>query len=365
MAGTSTPSNRLSALLPEWQRLLQGWAADGSLTAAAQEALVLTGAPKALTNLTTQWSSGVFTGIPEIVLLSSKDMNGAMGAYAISTGKIYLNQDWSTTATKDQVFAVLTEELGHHLDGMLNATDTPGDEGESFSRILFNRSTDLYLLQQQNDHFHVTHNGMRIDAELATTQARDISFGSKYIASLDTNGTGLVPDYYYSWQTIVGTAATDEYLATPYSRSLAEKYTTPAGFDIWTVWTDSNQTDYINLVGLNIEQLSFNGTYVSNNGGPLNTVTRFLDKGYTWAFKGGASNEIFLGDGSLYDSNDSSNLYVVAGDAGKDILFIPLVFAHHLKLERNDLGLSRVSYTDANGCRRSGVGTARGELHLC
>jgi surface antigen len=37
---------------------------------------------------------------------------------------------------------VLTEELGHHLDGLLNVVDTPGDEGRRFSLLL---SKDLHV----------------------------------------------------------------------------------------------------------------------------------------------------------------------------------------------------------------------------
>lgn len=59
-----------------------------------------------------------------------------MGAYAQSTGKIYINSDWFATATYGAVNAVLTEELGHHLDGLLNTADTSGDEGEYFSGLL-------------------------------------------------------------------------------------------------------------------------------------------------------------------------------------------------------------------------------------
>ena len=136
MAISSAATNLLGALLPEWHLLLQGWSADGRLTAAAQEALILNGEPQALSDLTSQWSAGDFSGLPPIVLLSAADINGALGAYAISTGTIYLNADWLAGASKEQVFSVLTEELGHHLDGLLNAADTPGDEGEYFARIL-------------------------------------------------------------------------------------------------------------------------------------------------------------------------------------------------------------------------------------
>ncbi|MCS5706310.1 hypothetical protein NZK27_08895 [Synechococcus sp. FGCU-3] len=132
----TTSNDLLGTLIPEWQSLLQGWALDGSLAAAAQEALLLNGTPPALQDLITQWGSGDFRSLPPIVLLPSADISGAMGAYAISTGTIYLNADWLAGATKDQLFAVLTEELGHYLDGVLNAVDTPGDEGEYFEGLL-------------------------------------------------------------------------------------------------------------------------------------------------------------------------------------------------------------------------------------
>ena len=127
----------LDELLPSWYRELQSWSLSGRLSAAAQEALQLDGEPQALKDLVSQWSTGDFQGIPEIVLLSNTDINGALGAYAQSTGKIYLNADWFTTATQEAVNAVLTEELGHHLDGLLNTVDTSGDEGEYFSDLFF------------------------------------------------------------------------------------------------------------------------------------------------------------------------------------------------------------------------------------
>ena len=135
-----TTSSYLDTLLGDWRKLLTDWSISGALTKAAQDALLLEGTPKPLRKLVQQWSNGDFLGLPPIVLLPSSSMPGAAGAYAISTGTIYLNEDWLKTASHDWVIAVLTEELGHHLDGMLNTVDTPGDEGESFSAYLTNYS---------------------------------------------------------------------------------------------------------------------------------------------------------------------------------------------------------------------------------
>ena len=154
MAISSPATNLLGALLPEWHLLLQQWSLDGRLSAAAQEALLLDGEPALLKELTDQWAAGYFSGLPPIVLLPASSMPGAAGAYAISTGTIYINQDWLETASKERVLAVLTEELGHYLDGLLNRTDTPGDEGYAFSKALQASSigdlNDIGLLSDQS-----------------------------------------------------------------------------------------------------------------------------------------------------------------------------------------------------------------------
>jgi len=65
-------------------------------------------------------------------------MPGAAGAYAKSTGKIYLNECWLKNAKKREVLCILTAEFCHHLDTQLNANDTPGDEGKTFASSLLN-----------------------------------------------------------------------------------------------------------------------------------------------------------------------------------------------------------------------------------
>jgi len=133
------PNTNLNSLLNQWKSLLQQWAKGGSLATAAQEALLLSGIPEGLQILINEWAAADFKSLPEIELLSGVDISGAMGAYAISTGKIYLNETWLENATNADIFAVLTEELGHHLDAVLNKKDTPGDEGQLFAAALLNK----------------------------------------------------------------------------------------------------------------------------------------------------------------------------------------------------------------------------------
>jgi alpha-tubulin suppressor-like RCC1 family protein len=86
--------------------------------------------------LVQRWGAGDFRELPPVEVVSSSAMPTAAGAYAISTGTIYLNSGWLVGASRDQALAVLTEELGHHLDALLNNVDTPGDEGELFAALL-------------------------------------------------------------------------------------------------------------------------------------------------------------------------------------------------------------------------------------
>ena len=133
---TTVGTNNFYALEREWRLQLCQWATSGILEAAALEALNLRSRPAALEELISQWTKGDYSGLPPIELLSANDIPGAAGAYAASTGTIYLNREWLAGASSAQAIAVLTEELGHHLDVLLNTIDTPGDEGELFARLL-------------------------------------------------------------------------------------------------------------------------------------------------------------------------------------------------------------------------------------
>ena len=139
--GSANSKVHNSSLAPEilgaWESKIQQWSQNGSLLAAAQEALILTDTtPKYLNDLIGAWSNANYDEIPKIELLSHTDINRALGAYAQSTGVIYLNADWLKAANQEAINAVLTEELGHYLDSKLNEKDTQGDEGEYFSDLL-------------------------------------------------------------------------------------------------------------------------------------------------------------------------------------------------------------------------------------
>jgi alpha-tubulin suppressor-like RCC1 family protein len=130
------PHPFLESLLHSWRQQLSLWSQSGALSRAAEQALLLGGTPERLRVLVGRWSAGNFEDLPPVVVLPASAMPTAAGAYALSTGTIYLNRDWLQQASREQVLAVLTEELGHHLDGVLNSVDSPGDEGEMFAALV-------------------------------------------------------------------------------------------------------------------------------------------------------------------------------------------------------------------------------------
>jgi len=103
---TPSAASALEAILLIRHEQLQTWARKGRLLAAAQEALMLQGTPKRSEQPIKEWVAGDdFRNTPEILLCPAADMNGDMGAYAISAEKICLNQDWLLAALAAQVIS--------------------------------------------------------------------------------------------------------------------------------------------------------------------------------------------------------------------------------------------------------------------
>ena len=116
------------AVLSPWLDLLRRWAQDGQLEQAARGALRLEGEQPLLAALLQDWAGGRFSRLPSVHVLDHGLPAEALGAYG--EGAILLQASWLQGASGAQLEAVLTEELGHHLDALLNNSDTAGDEGE-------------------------------------------------------------------------------------------------------------------------------------------------------------------------------------------------------------------------------------------
>lgn len=130
------PDAELSELIRSWQQLLQRWAGNGRLSRAAQIALNLPADHPGLRDLVAQIAGADFSELPTILVLDWEAMEGSACAYAPEQRLILINREWQENAVAEQVYAVLTDELGHHLDVLFNPADTPGDEGELFLECL-------------------------------------------------------------------------------------------------------------------------------------------------------------------------------------------------------------------------------------
>ncbi|QSV67956.1 MAG: hypothetical protein HEQ12_14230 [Aphanizomenon flos-aquae DEX188] len=116
-------------------------------------------------------AQGDFSGIPTIEIVNRNDINGANGAFAIATGKIYLAADFISQNAQNvnAVVDVLLEEVGHFVDSQINTADTAGDEGDIFARLVQGESIsqqELAVLRAEDDTATVTLDGQVVEIEM-------------------------------------------------------------------------------------------------------------------------------------------------------------------------------------------------------
>ncbi|GBF56344.1 alkaline phosphatase [Microcystis sp. 0824] len=139
------------------------------------------------TNLRSQWLVGDFSSFPQIEILDSSILGNASGAYGTSTNKIYLAANFLDTATETDIIAVLLEEYGHFIDAHINQTDSAGDEGDIFSRLVRGNilsAVTLHTLKNENDWATITVGGQSIQIEQALTPA-DLVSASTFLINQD------------------------------------------------------------------------------------------------------------------------------------------------------------------------------------
>ncbi|QSV73626.1 MAG: hypothetical protein HEQ20_26210 [Aphanizomenon flos-aquae KM1D3_PB] len=132
-------------------------------------------------------AQGDFSDIPTIEIVNRNDINGANGAFAIATGKIYLAADFISQNAQNvnAVAAVLLEEYGHYVDSRINTKDAAGDEGDIFARLVQGKSIsqqELAVLQAEDDKATVTLDGVVVEIEQNQLGTGNVTFGAVFTA---------------------------------------------------------------------------------------------------------------------------------------------------------------------------------------
>ncbi|MBM5794336.1 MAG: hypothetical protein FJ057_10480, partial [Cyanobacteria bacterium K_DeepCast_0m_m1_088] len=153
-----------------WLTLLQARSLDGSLARAASRALGISASDAAAASLFRAWAEGNFQSLPALELVMPQTLGHAAAAYVASSGTILINSSCWAQSSSDHIQAVLSEELGHHLDAQFNRHDTSGDEGELFAALLLGRTltaNQRRLIARDNDHGFIRHGDQIVAVEFA------------------------------------------------------------------------------------------------------------------------------------------------------------------------------------------------------
>ena len=139
-------------LYQNWMIQLQIWAADGRLFAAGVNASRLK--PGQATKQQSRVAKGDARDLPPIEVLTASAMSGAAGAYAESTGRVYINKLWLRTAKKSEILFVLSAGFVHHLNAQRNTNDTWGDEANTLESSLFRNPEKQRFNRKSGDQKH-------------------------------------------------------------------------------------------------------------------------------------------------------------------------------------------------------------------
>jgi hypothetical protein len=137
-------------------------------------------------------------GRPSIEVRSSAEINGANGAFAVATNKIYLAEElllgFDGRADAEAIVSVLLEEVGHFIDAQLNREDASGDEGAIFSALVRGQAlgpTQLTALQAENDQATVVLDGQTVEIEQAGLSITETTTPKGYLVDDTTPGNLL------------------------------------------------------------------------------------------------------------------------------------------------------------------------------
>lgn len=132
-----------------------------------------------------EWLAGEW-GNFAVEVRSAAELNGARGAFALATNTVYLSQSLLDVGDADAVAAVFLEEFGHFVDGQLNGVlDSPGDEGDIFSRLV--RGDEISGAQLESLRKESDQGVIMLDGQFVGVERMDqIQYGDNIFGAIDT-----------------------------------------------------------------------------------------------------------------------------------------------------------------------------------
>ncbi|MBK1989788.1 DUF4114 domain-containing protein [Sphaerospermopsis aphanizomenoides BCCUSP55] len=124
----------------------------------------------------------------EVSIIDAKILGNANGTYAESLNTIFLADNFVENNSTEIIAEVLTEEFGHFIDAKINKTDSAGDEGRIFTKLVFNQTftpEELNSLKAEDDHAVICYNNQFINIEKSEVEIIN-NIGETLVINEDT-----------------------------------------------------------------------------------------------------------------------------------------------------------------------------------
>jgi len=298
--------------------------------------------------LQSQWQAGDLTGFPIMEIVAGNDLNGANGAYAIVNNRIYLSYEFlsQNQGNLGAIVALLLEEYGHYVDGLLNSTDAPGDEGAIFASLVLGESLSeeaLAYMKAEDDAGVISIGGVSIAVERATTTEPSL------VADINSTSFGSNPSNFIKIGDILYFTANDDVNGIELWRA------NPATgvVSLLDIYPGSNTSSVSNLTDVNgtLYFTAFNGINgtelyrIDNTTGNPVLIDINSGSGYSWP------SNLTNVNGTLYfTANNGSNgteLYRIDNATGNPAL-IDIVSGSSSSSPQNLLNANGVLYFTAS-----------------
>jgi len=164
-----------------------------------------------------QTLAGDFSWMPEIKVVEGStlaDTSGmqagaeGLGAYDSASDTIYLSEEL-LAGDPDKAVEILTEEVGHAIDTRVNTSDSAGDEGELFAKLVNGEQlsdAQIQAARAENDHGTIVVDGKTVEVEYGVLSSigRAISSGVQAVGNAISSGAEAVGNAISSGAEAVG-----------------------------------------------------------------------------------------------------------------------------------------------------------------